>query len=279
MKIWTHTLVRNEERYLWFSVTSVIDHVDKVLLWDTGSTDNTVKVIRELKKKYKDKIDFRQVGEVDQGKFTEIRQQMLEKTKSDWIIIVDGDEVWWDDSIKKISEAIHSGNILETIANRYYNLVGDIFHYQEEKAGMYKINEHTGHLTIRAIKRDIPGLHFGRPHGQQGIFDDRNRLIQDRDKRCRIFLDDRLYMHFTHMLRSKTQKEDLKVMKRDIKVKYELGKPFPRDFYYPEVFFEPRPEIVPSPWRRMDTIYFLRSFFETPLRKTKRRIVKGKSGY
>ena len=59
MKIWGHTLVCHEERYLWYSVTSVIDYLDKILLWDTGSTDNTLKIIRDLQKTYPDKIDFK----------------------------------------------------------------------------------------------------------------------------------------------------------------------------------------------------------------------------
>ena len=78
MKIWGHTLVRNEERYLWYSVTSVIDYLDKLLLWDTGSADNTLKIIKELQKKYTDKILFREVGSVDKDNFTKIRQQMLD---------------------------------------------------------------------------------------------------------------------------------------------------------------------------------------------------------
>ncbi|KKR11163.1 MAG: Glycosyl transferase family 2 [Candidatus Woesebacteria bacterium GW2011_GWA1_39_21b] len=68
MKIWAHTLVRNEERYIWFSVMSVINYVDKILIWDTGSTDNTVSIIREIKKKYPEKIDFKKVGKVDAQK-------------------------------------------------------------------------------------------------------------------------------------------------------------------------------------------------------------------
>ena len=52
MTIYAHTLVKNEARWLWFSVTSVINYIDKLLLWDTGSTDGTLEVVEELKKKY-----------------------------------------------------------------------------------------------------------------------------------------------------------------------------------------------------------------------------------
>ncbi|KKQ98140.1 MAG: Glycosyl transferase family 2, partial [Candidatus Woesebacteria bacterium GW2011_GWA1_39_12] len=130
MKIWAHTLVRNEERYLWFSVMSVIDYIDKMLIWDTGSTDNTVKIIQEIKKKYPGKIDFMKVGKVDAQKFTKVRQEMLDITKSDWFLIVDGDEVWWDGGISKVTQIIRKhGNNLETIVNGYFNIIGDIYHY------------------------------------------------------------------------------------------------------------------------------------------------------
>ena len=46
--IWVHTLVKNEEKYLWYAVMSVADFVDKVLLWDTGSSDKTVEIIKQI---------------------------------------------------------------------------------------------------------------------------------------------------------------------------------------------------------------------------------------
>lgn len=45
-----HTIIKNESRWLWYSATSVIDYVDKILLWDTGSTDGSLEIEKELKK-------------------------------------------------------------------------------------------------------------------------------------------------------------------------------------------------------------------------------------
>ena len=81
MSICGHTLVKNEERYLWFAVTSVIEYLDKLLLWDTGSKDNTVKIAKELQNKYPNKIDFKEVGEVDISEFTSVRKEMLDQTR------------------------------------------------------------------------------------------------------------------------------------------------------------------------------------------------------
>lgn len=277
--VFVHTLVKNEERYLWFAVSSVIDYVDKILLWDTGSTDKSLEIEKEIKKKWPEKIDLRQIGEVDVNEFTSVRQKMLDQSDCDWVMILDGDEVWWEDAIKRAIDLINEkGNELDSLVHRYYNLVGDIFHYQEEKAGRYVIDGKRGNLTVRFFRRNIPGIHFDNPHGTQGLFDKDGVLIQERDPKRRFHLDD-YYLHFTHLVRSTSLIEDKKVIKRNLKYKYELGIPFPLDFYYPEAFFKDRPDIVESPWRVMDASFRIRSFFETPLRKIKRRIWWGKTGY
>ena len=280
MKIWVHTLVKNEERYLWFAVESVINYVDRLLLWDTGSTDKTKEIIKILKKKHGDKIETRFLSEVTPGEFTKVRQKMLDATKSDWFIIVDGDEVWWDGGIKKVTDMIReNGDRYESVVNSFYNVVGDIFHYQDESAGMYKVDGVRGHITIRAMNLRIPGLKIKKPHGQQGFFDGNGVLIQNRPSKKRSRIKKKTYMHFTNVIRSASVIEDLKVPKRSVKLKYELGNPFPGDFYYPEVFFRDKPDIVPSPWVNPGREYYIRSLFETPLRKIKRRITKGRVGY
>ena len=156
--------------------------------------------------------------------------------------------------------------------------MGDIFHYQDESAGNYEIDGRVGNITIRAINRKIPGLHIDKPHGTQGFYDENNIPIQDRESAKRTFLDVR-YLHFTHLIRSQSREADVGVQKRGLKLKYELGKKFPLDFYYPEVFFRDKPDIIFSPWETMDRNFYLKSFFETPLRKAKRKFIKSKSGY
>ncbi len=280
MKIWAHTLVKNEERYLWFAVRSVIDYIDKILIWDTGSSDNTLKIISYLKKLYPNKVLFKEVGEVDIYEFTNVRQRMLDETKSDWFMILDGDEVWWDEEIKKGVEFIRRrGNFYDSLVHKFYNIVGDIYHYQEEEAGMYSIDSLKCHLNIRFVNRNIKGLHFDKPHGKQGIYDKDGVLIQERPKEKRVHFGVG-YMHFTNVVRSKNIKKDLLVPKRDIKLKYELGFEFPFDFYYPEVFFKPKPGFVESPWEKMSVKFFIKSFLLTPFKRIKRRVFKsGSFGY
>ena len=275
MSIWAHTLVKNEDKYLWFTVTSVVDYVDRILLWDTGSTDDTIKVAKELKRRYLERIDFRQVVQKDIYDFTLTRQKMLDQTQADWLMILDGDEVWWEEGIKETIKSLNSN--LETVVTPHYNVVGDVFYYQEETAGMYKIDNRRGHFNIRFISLKIPGLHFEKPHGTQGLFDKDGILIQNRDKAKRIFIDKKCYLHFTNVPRSTGR--DVFVSKRKMKIKYEIGNNFPKDFYYPEAFFKPAPSDITSPWSKMSSDFAKKAMFQTPLRKIKRRLFRSDVGY
>lgn len=280
--ITAHCLVKNEARFVWFSVMSVIDHVDKVLLWDTGSTDGTLEVIKEISKrqKAKGKIGFRKVEDVTPVSFAKVRQEMLDDTDTDWFIVVDGDEIWWERGVTEITEEIRGhGDKIEAIVVPTYNLIGDIFHYQEEAAGQYRLAGRKGHYNLRAVNRGIPGLRSSGPHGTWGWVDGTGKMIQDRDPRKIVFVD-APYLHATHLPRAKTGIEDFDVPKRAKKLKYEMGVEFPKDFYYPEVFFRPRPEIIPSPWIKRSLGYTIRAALETPLKKIKRRVIKEtKAGY
>ncbi len=271
--IWGNVVVKNEDRYLWFAIKSVIDHLDKIIIYDTGSTDQTVKIIKLLKRLYPQKIQYKEIGEVNPIEFSQARQEMLIKSKSDWIFLLDGDEVWPESSIKALIKAINTSNNIECIVSPVKNLVGDIFHYQEEQAGKYKLLGKVGHFNIRAVNKKIPGLHIDRPYGSEGFFDNKNVLIQDRDQDNILFVD-KPYLHFTHLTRSTIYNGDKNVMQRAKKIKYEIGKKFDKKFEYPKVFFEKYPQFVSDPWTKMDMKYKIRAVIQTPFKKIKRRIFK-----
>jgi glycosyltransferase involved in cell wall biosynthesis len=274
MKVWAQTLVKNEARWLWYAVSSVAPHVDKILLWDTGSTDGSLYIEKQLEKKFPGKIVLREVKQATAEDFTKVRQEMLDETKSDWFIVLDGDEIWFEDSIKKVIETINrEGENIESIVVPTINLVGDIFHFQGKAAGRYKFGQKIGHYNLRAINRNIPGLRVQGVHGVQGWVDVEGKMIQDRDTYKFV---DAPYLHATNLRRSL---EDAKVIKRSKKFRFELGENFPKDFHYPEVFFRDRPHNLVSPWNTMSTAFKFRAFFETPLRKIKRRVWQGKPGY
>lgn len=266
MTIWAHTLFKNEANWLWYSVCSVVNHVDKILLWDTGSTDGSWEIARLIQKKYPDKVELKQYGEVSVNDFPLVRQKMLERTKADWILIVDGDEVWWEDSISKLVGIIKNDkNGLEMIVNKNINPVGDIFHILPQTEGKYLIDENKGFLNIRAMSLKINGLHAKGEHGVQGYYDQDEKLIQLRDKNKRLHCDYG-YMHLTNLKRSKNSFLEKKVPKRANKYKYEIGKSLATDFYFPESFFKEKPKMVSSPWKVRSNRYLISAFFQRPLK-------------
>jgi glycosyltransferase involved in cell wall biosynthesis len=271
MLIWAHTLFRNEERWLWYSVTSVINHVDKLLLWDTGSSDKSWEIAKLLKKKYPEKIDLRQYGEVTSETFASARQEMLDATNSDWFIVVDADEIWWEDSIANVVAQLRQGYVgsAETLIVPTVNLVGDTYHHQSKEAGKYKFGNMVGHYNLRAVKRSIPGLHSLGSHGVWGWADGNGNQIQDRNTFKFI---DSPYLHASFLQRAGGD-DDKYVPKRQKKLKYEIGKKLPLGYYYPEVFFEYRPDFIESPWEAMGGYFKLRAYIETPLKLIKRRLI------
>jgi glycosyltransferase involved in cell wall biosynthesis len=269
--IWVNCLVRNEEKWIWFALMSVINHVDKILVWDTGSTDETVDIIKGIKNP---KIEFKEYGSVTKETYPQARQAMLEATKADWLFILDGDEIWTDDGIRQVIDEIQkSEDDLESIVVKTINFVGDVYHYQEEQAGKYEIAGHKGHLNLRAMNLKIPGLHAAGSHGVQGYFDGENKPIQERNSKNIVFLPVS-YFHATHLQRSSAIEKEKEVPLRANKRKYELGISLPENTVYPEVFYLERPEDVPNPWGKMSKLELLRSAIQTPFKKIKRTLSK-----
>lgn len=264
--IWGHCLVRNEENWVWYALMSVIDYLDKILVWDTGSTDQTVQIIKSIKSP---KILFKQYGPVTPETFINARQEMLEATQANWLFLIDGDEIWTKEGISAVAKAIQEkGDMTESIVVKTINFVGDVYHYQEEAAGRYQIAGRKGHYNLRAMNLKIPGLHADLPYGQQGYFDDEGKPIQQRDPKKILFLPVS-YFHATYLRRSS---EDGKVLMRKKKRKYEIGLPLPGEIEYPEVFNLKRPKIVPSPWLKMSRGEWVRGAAQTPLKRIKRRL-------
>jgi len=85
-----HCVVKNEERWIWFALKSILDIADKILVYDTGSSDRTVDIIKTIKSK---KIFFEEKGEVDAKGLAQFRREQLIRTKKEWFLILDGDEI------------------------------------------------------------------------------------------------------------------------------------------------------------------------------------------
>lgn len=270
-KIIVHCLVKNEENFVWYAINSVLPFVDKVMVWDTGSEDNTVKVVKSI---MSPKIEFKEVGHVNSESFTEVRKQMLDliDKKYDWLMILDGDEIWPRSSLKEVVAYIQQNSDAQAIFVRTNNAIGDIYHRQMESAGHYNIKGRIGHYALRFINlRSTPNLTVSLPHGQEGFFSN-GTLIQNLPH---VDFVDVSYLHTTHLPRSS---QDKKTIKRAQKLKYELGAKIPTQ-ELPEIIFETHPNLVPDITNKMSPWIFFLAALQTFPKVVKRTIKKPQEGY
>lgn len=275
MKIVSQTLVKNDQRWIWFALRSVIDWVDEAMVWDTGSEDQTLEIIKSLDNP---KVKIKKVVVESASEHSQRRQEMLEATFADWFIILDGDEVWWRESISQLIEAIYSHPNAAAIISPFYNAVGDIWHFQNPSQINYQIHNLKGGYTLRAINRNISGLHITNPHGRQEYQTGSGQALQSLPVSRLVFVD-APYLHLTHLHRS-VSLADRNTLKRSFKYRYDLGYRFPPEMPPPEVFYFPRPALVSDPFIKRSLTYTVMSTVVGVGRSLKRGLFPStKSGY
>ncbi len=254
MKIVCHCLVKNEENFIWFAINSVIEYVDEILVWDTGSTDRTVEIVKSITNP---KISFKELGELDSQGISAARQQMIDETSADWLFILDGDEIWHKQQIEQqINELQTQGSKYDLVVTPNKMLVGDVYHFLPESLGEYKIHNRKGHLNIRFIK-NTPRLRIEGKYPFEAFVNKDGVKVQDLPIE-RILFSANYYLHTSFLPRSSKDKK---------KFKYELGESFALDYFYPEVFFNPDAPYVVNLWKQMEIGYKLKSIALIPIRK------------
>ncbi|MBU2621296.1 MAG: glycosyltransferase [Proteobacteria bacterium] len=110
-------IVKNEEAFLDKCLLSVKDWVDEIIIVDTGSEDDTVKIARH----FTDKIYFHPW----EGSFSKARNQAMQYATGDWIFQIDGDEEMMESNGELLRDVVASaGNadaFLVTLISTYAN--------------------------------------------------------------------------------------------------------------------------------------------------------------
>lgn len=232
MKITGHCIVKNEDRWVFFALQSVLPFCEEILVYDTGSTDDTVSIIKSINSP---KIKFEEKGPVTPEKLVELRRDQLNHTKTDWFLIIDGDEIWSKDNLKKMID-VASTLPKDKIAlfNRVRNCIGDIYHYLPESSGRYQIGGIKGHLNIRLIK-NVPGLDIKGVYPLEA-YTLENKPIQDQVERVE-FVDTWL-LHMSFLKRSSSDKSKVsgsfgKNKKAEKGIEFKSGE-------LPEILFDKR---------------------------------------
>ncbi len=122
MKISACLIVKNEEKYLDRCLKSIYNHVDEIIITDTGSADRTV----EIAKKYTDKIYFFEW--IDD--FASARNFCQSHAYWDYILRIDADEYFYEKDISRLLEEVNFSNDIDTF--------DIIMNYREENNKHYK---------------------------------------------------------------------------------------------------------------------------------------------
>lgn len=260
LSITTHTIVKNEENWIWYSLNSVKDYVGEMLVFDDGSTDKTWDIIKTIK-------DPKIKAEI--GSFTnaaEIRNKMLAQTKTDWFLILDGDEVWNKETFKKLLEFLEKcPKDVWGVVMKSRNCVGDVFHYQPENAGKYRLFGKTGNLNIRAYRK-LSNLRWQWDFPRETYGDFQNIPINSQEPHLKYFDD--FYWHMTFLPRTSVNSE----RKYRQLTKVEEGIKIKNNNELPEVLFLDRPPIVPNALIRRPVSYEIKAKLISPVLNIKRKL-------
>lgn len=260
-----HTIIKNEENWIWYAIHSVLPFVSRHIIFDTGSSDLSIPITRTINSP---KLVVDERGTQEREGLVALRNVMLERTKTEWFLLVDGDEIWPSSAMKEVVEKIAKApEDLWGIVVRTRNCVGDVWHYQSESAGKYELLGKKGHLSIRAYRK-LPGFHWEGVYPNEAYCDEKGNPINGQDDHLAFV--DVAYWHVTHLPRSRRSRD---VLDRISKYKLEVGIPAKRP-ELPEVFFSKRPQIVPSPWIQPTRTRKLLATLVTPMRKIKRRLLR-----
>lgn len=109
MKISACVIIKNEEKNLTTYIEGVKNIADEIIITDTGSTDNSVKLLESLKEKFNLNLQIYHFEWI--ADFAAAKNFTLEKATGDWIIFLDADEYFDKKDRKKVRpliEKLHS---------------------------------------------------------------------------------------------------------------------------------------------------------------------------
>jgi glycosyltransferase involved in cell wall biosynthesis len=244
-----HVVCKNEEKWIWYAIKSVIDQVDRILIYDTGSTDKTIEILKTFDNK---KIELTELGCVSAEEFTELRQKQIDETNTEWFMVLDGDEIWENSMLIKTIDRIKTTpeNILACFVH-YFEFVNDIRHYymghEQIRYPLHNRKEY-GWYAIRFIKK-TQDLTCSKPYGLEGYFVKDQELQRFGKSEDYLWCDDVYYFHSRNLLRSSSNDKDKEVMQRVEKRHLAKIGEIPKiyrgiEVIYPQVFTISHPEIV-----------------------------------
>jgi len=124
----SHTLVRNGQPFIGLVLRQVQPFVNRSLVTISDkSNDGTLQVLRRLQKEFPNKIyiDFENVQ--SPGLLTQERQKQVSRSYEDWILFLDDDDFWPEESLEEMMELLDTD--CDALANNPYQVVDQ--HYYD----------------------------------------------------------------------------------------------------------------------------------------------------
>jgi len=124
-------MVKNEKKRLHVTLESVIGHVDSLIIYDTGSTDNTREIVREFSEKHKIPLNLIEGEFVD---FATSRNVLLEEADRmsgvDFLLLMDtNDELRGGKDLRKFCEQQMKTNETAYLVNQEWFFGENNFYY------------------------------------------------------------------------------------------------------------------------------------------------------
>ncbi|MBR1420374.1 MAG: glycosyltransferase family 2 protein [Selenomonadaceae bacterium] len=160
MKISACYIVKNEEKVIARSLESVKDSVDEIIIVDTGSEDRTIEIAREFGAQI-----FSSPWNND---FATPRNLAIDHATGDWIVFLDADEFFTEETRQNIPQAIKFA-----IEDRKDAILIPLFNIDVDDGN--RIMDQI--LSLRIFRR-LPNLRFkGRIHEQLTNLNKKKKLI------------------------------------------------------------------------------------------------------
>ena len=99
MRLVALSMVKNEEYWIWYSLTSAYPHVDELLVFDNHSEDRTVEIVRSMDHIADKLILVEAFGGTSEQWNREAMLQAARERGATHIMYLDGDEVHVDENL------------------------------------------------------------------------------------------------------------------------------------------------------------------------------------
>lgn len=211
-------MVKNESKRIHVSLESVINTVDSIVIFDTGSTDNTIEIITDICSKHNIPLHIKQGEFID---FSTSRNEGLDFADSfpeiDYLLLMD------------CNDELRGGDVLRDYARSYFNMKNSGFLLRQE----WWSGKTDSYYNVRFIKAHKKWRYQGKVHEwiKNGQYDSDADAIKDGDITIRVDHPD------LKLFQDRTQDDDKsgKRFKRDKEIllaEYDRNPTDPRTVFY-----------------------------------------------